>query len=160
MRNEVFVKMDTDYARHSGETEQEYMERIMTAVNEEDPDLHTYNETIGPKYISCDAEEESVTFEFLPQAWQANQGGILHGGITASVHDICMGIVAKYYLPERASTVTMQMNMEFLRPVPMDGPVRVKAFCEKHGRRVCYTRCEITDGRNGKLLSSANGIYM
>lgn len=160
MRDEVFIKMDSEYAKLPGETEQEYMSRILKAADEDHPGYHSFNESVGPRFISCDAKERFAVYEFTPKDWQANQNRILHGGIVAAVHDICMGILAKYYLPNKKTTATVQMDLEFLSPVPIDEPVLVRAYCEKPGRRVCFLRSVVCEKKTGKILSSAKGIFM
>ena len=152
--------MDSEYAKRPGETGQEYMERILKSAMEYDPELRTFNEAVGPGFVSCDAAARMAVFSFTPKKWMLNQDDIVHGGITSTLHDICMGQLAKFYLENKTTTVTAQLNVEFIRAISGDRSVRIHAYCEKYGRKLFFGRSQILDGESGALLSSATALYL
>ena len=42
---------------------------------------HEMDARLEGRYLSCCGEERSITIEFPVLEWEANYGGILHGGI-------------------------------------------------------------------------------
>ena len=43
--------------------------------------------------LDCDGPSGSLTLGYATKPWMANVWGVVHGGVTASLVDTCMGIV-------------------------------------------------------------------
>ncbi|KAG6323694.1 hypothetical protein E4U44_001918 [Claviceps purpurea] len=85
--------------------------------------------------------------------------GLLHGGMTATMMDEAMGAVneintalGKEGLVYQRSSVTAEMEIQFLRPVRVPGVVCVAAWREGGEGRKTRMRCEVRDGEGEVLV--------
>jgi uncharacterized protein (TIGR00369 family) len=82
--------------------------------------------------------------------------GHCHGCIIATILDDAMSKLNKL---RHVIAVTSKMTVEYIKPVPLDKPLRVESHeLSKRGRRLTHT-AEISDA-SGKLLARSNGIFI
>jgi uncharacterized protein (TIGR00369 family) len=82
--------------------------------------------------------------------------GYCHGGIIATVLDDAMGKLCKL---RQVIAVTSKMTVEYIKPVPLNQPLRVESHeRSKRGRRLTHI-AEIFDA-SGKLLAKSRGIFI
>ena len=157
----IFGKMDDEYKPNDGESETEYMERIVRAVVEAPPagEKPWFTELMEPVFRSCDAEEEVLCLEFTPQEWQTNPNGILHGGIISTAIDMTFGILTRYCV-RTTKAVTMSLTINFMRSVPMEHPYYVRATAKRVGRRVKNLYAEVIDSVTGKRAADSTALFM
>jgi predicted thioesterase len=102
-------------------------------------------------------EDLSVLAEVVcPTSWE---GGpmVAHGGWTAATFDECLGHVG----PLRgALTVTGTLTVEYVKPVPIDRPLEVRARVERVEGRRWYLTGEMTLAATGAVLGRANGVFV
>jgi uncharacterized protein (TIGR00369 family) len=85
--------------------------------------------------------------------------GILHGGIFATLLDAAMGLSAASVAPEGHDVVTVQLGVNFIRPVGPGERLVATGQVEHAGRRTAVARGEIrTDG--GDLAALGTGTFM
>ena len=87
-----------------------------------------------------------------------NPMGTMHGGILCDIADAAMGIAFASTLAPGESFTTVELKINFLRPV------RIAKLCAEgrvvqRGRTVGYVECEITD-ENGKLIAKSNSTCL
>jgi uncharacterized protein (TIGR00369 family) len=97
-----------------------------------------------------------VTLVAGPQ--HANPMGTLHGGVLCDIADAAMGIAFASTLASDESFTTIELKINFFRPVwkavlTADGKV------VRRGSRVGYVECEITD-ENDRLVAKAASTCM
>src|SRR6202035_2877596 len=83
-----------------------------------------------------------VTLQAGPQ--HANPMGTLHGGILCDIADAAMGMAFASTLSEQESFTTVELKINFLRPV-WQAQLRAEGRVVHRGRTAGYTECEITD---------------
>ena len=83
----------------------------------------------------------------------ANPMGTLHGGILCDIADAAMGMAFASMLPPEESFTTVELKINFFRPVWEDR-LTAKGQVVRRGRNVGYVECEITDDQ-GKLVAKA-----
>lgn len=82
--------------------------------------------------------------------------GIAHGGIIATLLDEAMGKVNRF---RGVRAVTAELNIEYLRPVPVEEEIVVEAReIEKNGRSLYHTG-EIRNAE-GKVLARGRGRFV
>jgi len=96
--------------------------------------------------------------EFTPQAQHANPMGTLHGGILCDLADAAMGIAFATTLGPGESFTTLELKINFLRPV-WTGLLKAEADVLSRGRTVGLVTCRITDEKN-RLIASATSTCM
>ena len=98
------------------ETEQAFMERVYRMLCEEEGAACGLIGLMKPLFLSCSAENRSLTLDFAAEDWMLNSKQTLHGGMLASMLDNTMGLAARFCCKtNRLSTVSLAVN--YLRPV-------------------------------------------
>ena len=83
--------------------------------------------------------------------------GFIHGGIIATVLDEAMGKVCRF---RKMRAVTAELNVEYLRPVPVDRMLRVEGYeLEMKGRSI-FIQGEIWDAATNQILARAKGRFV
>ena len=132
---------------------QDYFARVETEQ------AGTFNAMLMPTLVRCSFEGKTLLLRAELQDWMRNPGGILHGGITASLLDFTMGILARYCTGGRM-TPTVSMDVSYLRAGPTEGAVCMEAGIVKPGRRFVHAACTLwTEGHEDRPLASATGVY-
>jgi len=94
-----------------------------------------------------------VTLQAGPQ--HANPMGTLHGGILCDIADAAMGIAFASTLAENESFTTVELKINFFRPV-WDSLLKAEAKVVRRGSKIGYVECEITDEQNRLVAKSAS----
>ena len=158
----VFENMNqAPWLKASGESDQLYMERIMRrafARSESDAPMRI-NDLMEPRFISCDAVSRTLHVAFAVQEWELNPTGTMHGGLLTAAMDMSMGVLARYCLrPRQASTV--QLSVNFLRPVQPEQEFHVCAQVDKAGQRILFLHAAISEPGTGKLLANTTASFL
>ena len=83
---------------------------------------------------------------------------IAHGGVIATLIDSAMAIAIMALLEENERTVTVDLTIHYLRPVP-EGSAKASARVVRAGRRVVTVSAELFDAE-GKLAATAISTYL
>jgi len=111
---------------------------------------------IGFDLISVKPGEALI--EFQATEAHANPMGTLHGGVLCDIADAAMGIAYSSTLDEGESFTTLQLKINFLRPVWKARLLAVGRVV-KQGRTVGLVECDITDEK-GNLVARATSTCM
>ena len=87
-----------------------------------------------------------------------NPMGTIHGGILCDIADAAMGIAFASTLASGESFTTVELKINFLRPVRI-AKLRAEGRVIQRGRTVGYVECEITD-ENSKLVAKSNSTCL
>jgi uncharacterized protein (TIGR00369 family) len=82
--------------------------------------------------------------------------GHCHGGIIATILDEAMGKVNKL---RQVIAVTAQMTVDYLRPVPLNQPLRVESRAVSSLRRKHVNRGEVLN-RKGEVLARGKALFI
>jgi uncharacterized protein (TIGR00369 family) len=83
--------------------------------------------------------------------------GIVHGGILAALLDETMGWAPA--LAHRRFCVTIEMSVQYLKPVPLGQELTVSGWSVGEGRRIWEAEGEIT-GADGTVYAKGRGRYL
>lgn len=97
--------------------------------------------------IACDLRPELM-----------NGSGVLHGGVTATLADVAVGMALARHLGRPRAAATVEMKINYLRPVA-HGKVTARAHLVKVGARLCCGRVEIFDAQK-RPVAAALITYM
>lgn len=92
-----------------------------------------------------------VTLEAGPQ--HANPMGTVHGGILCDIADAAMGIAFASTLAPEESFTTVELKINFLRPV-RQASLRAEGLVVQRGKTVGYTECSVFD-HDDRLVAKA-----
>jgi uncharacterized protein (TIGR00369 family) len=97
-------------------------------------------------------------FELEASDKHANPMGTLHGGILCDVADAAMGVAFASTLDDGESFTTLELKINFLRPVWKD-TLRAVGKVVKRGKSVGMVECDVTDSK-GALVARASSTCM
>lgn len=83
-----------------------------------------------------------------------NPMGTLHGGIITDLADACMGVATISTLGEGESFTTLELKMNFIRPV-IDGELHGEGRVVHRGRTIALAECVIKSAEGKEV---ARGI--
>ena len=103
--------------------------------------------------------EDTDTAVFTLACPAEYEGGpnVAHGGWTAAAFDDCMG-----HLPllHRVRSVTAEITVGFLKPVPVGRDLELRARVERREGRRWYITAEMTLLTTGAVLARASGVWV
>ena len=88
----------------------------------------------------------------------ANPMGTLHGGVLCDVADAAMGMAWAATLGEGETFTTLELKINFLRPV-WTGKLVATGRVVKGGRTIGLTECDIVDAKQ-RLVARASSTVM
>jgi uncharacterized protein (TIGR00369 family) len=113
--------------------------------------LNTIAQTLG--YDIVEAESGRVVVTMVPTGAHLNPGGTVHGGLTATLLDSCMGLAVQTMLEKSVSSTTLEFKISLVRPItPETGPIRAEGVVLNCGRRIGTAEGRVTDAE-GRLLA-------
>ncbi len=114
---------------------------------------------LGRSFVDCDYARRQGTLRMHTKAWMANPSDILHGGVTAAVLDLTMGLLARYCTGGHM-TPTISMDVSYLSPIPLDDILVVRARITRPGFTICYaTGSAWVEGKENAPAATASGTY-
>jgi uncharacterized protein (TIGR00369 family) len=84
--------------------------------------------------------------------------GTLHGGVPCTLADSAMGLAYASTLGEGESFTTLELKINFLRPV-WSGTLVAEGIVVQRGRTVGLTECSVTD-EAGHLIARASSTCL
>jgi uncharacterized protein (TIGR00369 family) len=113
--------------------------------------LNTIARTLG--YEVIEATKGCVVVTVEPSDAHLNPSGTVHGGLTATLLDSCMGLAVQSTLDKGFGQTTVEFKISLLRPItPETGRIKAEGIVLSCGRRVGTAEGRVTD-RNGRLLA-------
>jgi uncharacterized protein (TIGR00369 family) len=82
--------------------------------------------------------------------------GYLHGGIIATLLDEAM---SKANRAQGVTAMTRQMQVEYLKPVPSNSPIRIEGLVTRSEGRKHWTTARILN-REGAVLAHASALFI
>ncbi|MFZ0885323.1 MAG: PaaI family thioesterase [Candidatus Acidiferrales bacterium] len=108
---------------------------------------------IGFQLIAAKHGEAVVEFDAGNK--HANPMGTLHGGVLCDVADAAMGIAFASTLDDGESFTTLELKINFLRPVWND-KLRAVGKVVSRGKTVGMTECDITNAAGAIVARSSS----
>lgn len=121
-------------------------------------------DTIGTylqfELLECSAETGEYTLRCKTAQWMKNVMNSLHGGISATVADHAMGIVANSIRHEEGIGPTVQLQLSYHRPLVAGEDILVKVRVLSVSKSMTHLTAEaFSDANPDVLCLSATGIY-
>jgi uncharacterized protein (TIGR00369 family) len=113
--------------------------------------LNTMAQTLG--YDVAEAESGRVVVAAKPDGAHLNPWGTVHGGMSATLLDACMGLAILTMLDKGVASTTLEFKISLLRPITPDtGLIKAEGRVLTCGRRIGTAEGRITDAQ-GRLLA-------
>lgn len=127
-------------------------------INIRDNMSATLNARLDAALEDCDDATQTLTLRYPLQDWQVNGLGTLHGGMINTMMDLTMSM-AVYCFSRQTIPPTISMTTNYLRPVPMEDSVLIRARLTSLGKRNATAYCEAIVPATGKVACTAIGTY-
>lgn len=113
--------------------------------------LNTFAQTVGYEVVEAEAGRVAVTLD--PTGAHLNPWGTVHGGLTATLLDSCMGLAIRSMLEKGLGSTTLEFKISLVRAItPKTGRIRAEGKVLTCGRRVGTAEGRVTDAQ-GRLLA-------
>lgn len=113
--------------------------------------LNTFAQTLG--YDVVEAESGRVAITLDPTGAHLNPSGTVHGGVSATLLDSCMGLAIQSMLEKGTGSTTLEFKISLVRAITPDtGRIRAEGTVLNCGRRVGTAEGRVTDAK-GRLLA-------
>ncbi len=104
-------------------------------------------------YDIVEADKGKVVIFGVPNVEHLDPQGTIHGGLTATLLDSCMGLAIMSTLQKGVSSTTLEFKISFLRPITVEtGQIRAEGRVLSCGRRVGTAEGRVSDVQ-GRLLA-------
>ncbi|HEY7726717.1 MAG TPA: PaaI family thioesterase [Anaeromyxobacteraceae bacterium] len=114
--------------------------------------------TVGFALVAME-EGSAVTRMEATVARHANPMGTVHGGILCDLADAAMGMAAASTLAEGESFTTLELSMNFLRPV-LDATLEARARVVHRGRTMLYVECDVVTAEGKPVARSKSTVLV
>ncbi len=111
---------------------------------------------IGFRLTSAASGEAVIEFDATER--HANPMGTLHGGVLCDIADAAMGMAYASALGEGETFTTLELKINFLRPV-WTGKLRAVASVVNGGRTIGLVACDVLDDKE-RLVAKATSTCM
>jgi uncharacterized protein (TIGR00369 family) len=113
---------------------------------------------LGLRFV--EVAEGTVTLGMPASTWFCTGFGTFYGGALVALADTAINSAVTTTLPPATSFGTLDLKVNFLRPVTPDGRELVaRATVEQRGRTIAVTTCRLDDA-DGKRVAMATGSAM
>jgi uncharacterized protein (TIGR00369 family) len=131
------------------------LERVQAMLRGEAPDPPVAR-LVGFRLVEVAPGRAVFEMEAGPQ--HANPMGTLHGGILCDIADAAMGIAYASTLEEGESFTTLELKINFLKPV-WNARLRAESRVVKRGKTVGLVECDVVD-ETGSLVARASSTCL
>jgi len=97
--------------------------------------------------------------EMVVEEIHLRHGGLLHGGVIATLLDTVMGVAAYTVAPNKAEVVTMQLNVNMTGSARLGDRIIADSNCVHSNRRMAVMQSTLHNGE-GKLLATGSATMI
>jgi len=115
-----------------------------------------FNRLVGLRLARLHPDGVTVECDLRPNLM--NGAGVLHGGVTATLADVAVGIALTRHIGRPRAGTTVELKVNYLRPVS-NGRIRARARLLRVGKTLCTGRVDLHDSEQ-QLFGTALATYM
>ncbi len=116
-----------------------------------------FNNKLGIKLISLKKGHCRIKLDIKPE--HLNEGGIVHGGVLASLCDISLAGAVSTVMRSDKWCVTAQLNIEYLLPAFPQEPIFGYGKISKIGNTLAFVEGGV-ETKSKKQITKATGIWV
>ena len=119
------------------------------------PRTSRFRELVGPVYFRRD--DSGVTCGLYVDERHENLGGLMHGGMIATLADIALGNGIAWTNDPPLSLVTISLTVDYAGTAAPGDWVEARVDVQRVGRNVAFSSCYIWCG--GQRIARASGTF-
>lgn len=108
--------------------------------------------------VSAESERRELIYRFRTTERMENPMGVTHGGMIALALDWAMGVTTRVML-DQSDAPTINMQLSFLRPVPLNRDLMIGVRVRYRGSSVAHLWAEGWGEDRERPLVEATGVY-
>jgi uncharacterized protein (TIGR00369 family) len=113
--------------------------------------MNTIAQTLGYDVVEAESGRVGITLD--PTGAHLNPWGTVHGGLTATLLDSCMGLAIQSMLEKGVGSTTLEFKISLVRAITLEtGQLRAEGKVLNCGRRVGTAEGRLIDAK-GRLLA-------
>ena len=116
------------------------------------------NQMMTVTFARCSAEERYLELYHQMAEWEINVIGTMHGGLISFLLDATMAIACRAYTGDQV-TPTLDIHVNFLRPVRQGSVVQTRGTVTHVGRRIVNLTAELWTEKREKLCATASATF-
>lgn len=116
-----------------------------------------FNELLGVERVA--ASPGAATLRLAVEERHLRSGGIVHGGVFASLVDVTLGVTASTTTPPEADLVTIQLNVNFVKATRAGEVLTSTGEVLHRGRRTIVASARVVN-QDGVLVTTGIGTLM
>ena len=117
---------------------------------------NTFDKYLGIKLVSFKAGQSKIKLKLKP--FMLNHGGIAHGGVLATLCDICLAFAVSTVLKKDEWCLTAQLDIRYMNPAfPKETLIGYGKVLRK-GNTIAFVEGGIKT-KGGKEIARAHGIW-
>ena len=113
-------------------------------------------ETLGARITEAEPGRVVLELEAGPQ--HRHGGGVVQGGVITQIADAAMGMSLLTLQPAEQANTTIELKINFLRPV-VEGRLRAVGRVVEMKQTLLFSEAEVVDG-SGRLVARASSTCM
>ena len=117
----------------------------------------TFDKDLGVKPVILKKGYCEIKLDIKP--WHLNHGGIVHGGVLATLCDIALADAVSTMLKENEWCVTAQLNIEYVFPAFPNQAIYGFGKLVKKGNTLAFVEGGVKT-KDKKLIAKASGIWV
>ena len=136
-------------------------EKVRRRIAEVDASVPgSIGEMMNFQVVSYDREQETIVMPCQTMPWMRNFAGTLHGGLCATILDQAMGFVSYCLKAGEGAAPTVQLGVDYHRPLHPGEQVIVKVHVVSATRSLMNLTAEAYQAScPEKICLSGSGIY-
>ena len=136
-------------ARISDMSGAEFVQALLDGTFPEPP----FAALVGARLVS--AGDGEAVLRCVPDESFYSPIGMVHGGLLCTLLDTVAGLAVHSLLPARTGFSTIEIKVNFLRPLHGGGELKASGRVVKLGRSVAFAECEAR-AEDGELVGAAS----
>ena len=109
----------------------------------------------------ADVEEGTAVWTMPASRWYSSSVGAFYGGALAMLADAAMAGAVGSIVPARSSFGTLDLKVNFLRPVRVDDrPLTARATVVHRGKTIAVATCEVTDADGRRVAIGSTSAML
>ena len=116
----------------------------------------TFDKNLGVKLVSSKKGYCKVKLDIKPQ--HLNNGGIVHGGVLATLCDISLAGAVATVMKKEEWCVTIQLNIDFMDPAFLRETIFGYGKVVRRGKTLAFVEGTV-ESKSGRKIAKAHGIW-